>query len=116
MEQRIRMSDELVYFSPALLTQQIYNAIAGSDMAQMLAFDKASYKYFNQWNAYLDQRIYFRNNRFTKKDFKGLRAYQFKPVINYRIIWFQMLCLFVMAAVLWFIGSKNFDRPLEKSS
>lgn len=109
LEQRMKMADGFVYFSPALLTQQIYNGLAGSDMAQMLAFDKSSYHYFNQWNAYLDQRIYFNNNRFTKNDFEGLPTYQFKPIIDYHAVWLQILLLFIIGVTLLIAAYKNFN-------
>lgn len=110
VDRRIRLSDRLVYCSPALLTQQIYNNLAGSDMVQMLAFDRATYRYFNRWNTYLDQRIYFNNNRFTKKDFEGLPACHFKPVINYREARILFGWLIILATAVWFMASINFDK------
>lgn len=109
LEQRIKTADGLMYFSPALLTQQIYNSLAGSDMTQMLAFDKSSYRFFNQWNAYLDKRIYFNNNRFAKKDFEGLPAYHSKPIIDYGKVRLQTLLMLIIAGILWFIASKKFN-------
>lgn len=110
LSKRIKAADRLLYFSPALLTQQICNSLAGSDMTQMLDFDKSSYQYFNRWNAYLDHRIYFNSNRFTKKDFEGLPAAQFKPVIDYRVIWIKMLCLFILSIMVWGIALINYRK------
>lgn len=81
---RIHIANQFNYYSPALLTQRILAAVAASDREQIYAFDTASWHYFKTWNRYLDDRIFFKNNRFTKADFDGLPHQEFKPVIDYR--------------------------------
>lgn len=101
---RIHTASRLSYCSPALLTQSIFTGVAGSDRRQIYAFDTASWHYFKIWNSYLDDRIFFKNNRFTKADFDNLPVYTFKPVIDYMQIVFSLLVLLAAGLVLLIVS------------
>ncbi|MBN8857730.1 MAG: ABC transporter permease subunit [Sphingobacteriales bacterium] len=100
LEDRIRTAGKLNYCSPALLTQSILTGIAASDSKQIYVFDTATWHYFKTWNSYLDDRIFFKNNRFTKADFDNLPVSTFKPVIDYRQVVFSLLVLLATGLVL----------------
>ncbi|MEP6713812.1 MAG: DUF3526 domain-containing protein, partial [Ferruginibacter sp.] len=92
---RIKITNKLNYGSPSLLAQDILVTSAASDMSQMLAYDTAAYSYFKKWNSYLDDRIFFKENKFTKTDFESLPKYEFKPVIDFNAIFKKLILLLV---------------------
>lgn len=104
LQQRMQATSKLNYASPALLSQSIFNSAGASDMNQMLAYDTASWHYFKKWNSYLDDRIFFNENKFTKKDFEKLPQYVFKPVIDYPGILYKLVMLLAWSAVLFLLG------------
>lgn len=106
LEDRIHTAGKFNYCSPALLTQSILTGIAASDRKQIYAFDTASWHYFKAWNSYLDDRIFFKNNRFTKADFDGLPVDVFKPVIDYRQVCFSLLVLLAAGLALLVVSYK----------
>ena len=102
---RMQTADRMCYASPALLTQNILSVAAAGNMAQMYAFDTSGWYDFNKWNTYLDNKIFFKNNRFTKADFDALPVFVFAPLIDENLIFFQLICLLVMSGVLMAIGA-----------
>lgn len=101
---RLGTASKLNYYSPSLLLQSVLTAASASDRKQMYAFDTASWHYFKTWNSYLDDRIFFKNNRFTKADFDNLPVGVFKPVIDYRKVYFSLLILLAAGLVLLIVS------------
>ncbi|MBX2923867.1 MAG: ABC transporter permease subunit [Chitinophagaceae bacterium] len=111
LEDRIRTAGKFNYCSPALLMQSILTGAAASDHKQIYAFDTASWHYFKTWNSYLDDRIFFKNNRFTKADFDNLPVYTFKPVVDYRQVVFSLLVLLATGLVLLAVSLLRLSAP-----
>ncbi|MFT3701272.1 MAG: ABC transporter permease [Agriterribacter sp.] len=105
LRERMNAESRLNYYSPALLTQSVLTAVAAGDRKQMYAFDTACWHYFKTWNTYLDERIFFDNNRFSKKDFENLPVEVFKPVIDYTKIFLSLLSILLVGAALMIISS-----------
>lgn len=97
-------STSLSYFSPTLITQNIFNDLAGSNMSQMLQYDTSAWYYFKQISRYTDDMIFLKSNRADNKDFEKLPLYEYKPVIKNSAIALNSLVL-VCAGVLLLLSS-----------
>lgn len=111
---RIEAADGLDYYSPALLTQSILNRVAGSDMAQMAAYNQSIYAHFAQWRDYLDQRTYLHRNVLTKEEFDQLPRDGFKLVVDYQQIIFRLTALLLTAILLFLIAATMFNRVINQ--
>ncbi len=103
--ERNEFSERFNYFSPALITQSIFNELSGSNMPQMLAYDTSSYHYFKNVSRFTDDYIFLHGDRFTKEDLEKLPAYEFKPAIDYPLIQWQIILLLITGLI--FLGVSN---------
>ena len=102
--QRNEFAKSLSYFSPTLITQNIFNDLAGSNMSQMLQYDTSAWHYFKKISRYTDDMVFLKNNRAGSNDFKMLPLYDFNPVLMNSSIILNLLVLVCAGGLLMLLS------------
>jgi ABC-2 type transport system permease protein len=101
--ERNEFAERLNYFSPALITQSIFNELSSSNMTQMLAYDTFSYHYFKEVSRFTDDLIFLHGDRITKDDIKKLPKMNFKPEVRTESVIWQCIILSFLGISLMLI-------------